>query len=203
MSCLSVLLIYRPRITLLYHFPNDSPSLESDAFLFVPLFSFYWFNSSANFAAVLNVELIFGWFLSWLLTTFKTWSSANCVFRNSAILNISALYVASICNRPLPPSLLSPYSPSISAFGWWILYTFSIFLVFLSIFRIYSNLQLIIKKFYFNQLVFWSSKFLHCVGPFIRIFISKSYYYYYYYYCSSSSSSSSSCCCCCCYETFL
>ena len=34
------------------------------------------------------------------------------------------------------------------------LYIFSIFLVFLSIFRIYSNLQLIITKLYFNQLVF-------------------------------------------------
>ena len=34
------------------------------------------------------------------------------------------------------------------------LYNFSIFLVFLSIVRIYSNLQLIIKKLYFNHLVF-------------------------------------------------
>jgi hypothetical protein len=36
---------------------KDSPNLESNAFPFVSL---YWFNSSANFAAVLVVELIFG-----------------------------------------------------------------------------------------------------------------------------------------------
>ena len=50
----------------------------------------------------------------------------------SAILIISASYTASTCTSPLPPSFLFTYSLSMSAFGWWILYTVSIFLVFQS-----------------------------------------------------------------------
>jgi hypothetical protein len=42
---------------------------------FTSLFTFDLFNYSATFAAILNVELIFGWLLSWLLAIFT-----NCFF---------------------------------------------------------------------------------------------------------------------------
>ena len=117
---------------------------------FVSLFSFNWFNSSTIFAASLIVEFIFRWLLSWLLTIFINWSSIYFVLKCSALFIICALYVTSICYRPLPPPSLFTYNLSISAFGWFILYTVSTFLVFLSIFLISSNLQLILPKLYLN-----------------------------------------------------
>src|SRR5215469_4856525 len=81
---------------------------------------------------------------------FTNWSSLYFVLRYSTILIISALYVASTCTSPLPPSFLFTYSLSISAFGWYILYIVSIFLVFLSICFISSILQLIISKLYLS-----------------------------------------------------
>jgi len=88
--------------------------------------------------------------LLWLLTIFTSWSSAYFMLRYSAILNIPALYVASICNSLLPPPFLFTNSLPTSAFGWCTLYTYSTTLVFLSIFLISSNLLLIIPKLYLN-----------------------------------------------------
>jgi hypothetical protein len=42
----------------------------------------------------------------------KNWSSLSFVLRYSAILIISALYAASTCTSPLPPSFLFTYSLS-------------------------------------------------------------------------------------------
>src|SRR5215469_7633160 len=88
--------------------------------------------------------------LSWTLTMFTNLSSLYFVLRYSAILIISALYAASTCTSPLPPSFLFTYSLSVSAFGCCILYFVSIFLVFLSICFISSILQLIIPQLYLN-----------------------------------------------------
>ena len=121
-SCLSILLIYWPSITLLLHFFSEEPPhllfMCWMSSLFVTLFSFDWFNSSAAFATILIIEFIFGWLL---LTMFTNWSSAYFMFRYSAVLIISALCLTSICNRPLPPSFHFTYGLLISAFGWCIL----------------------------------------------------------------------------------
>ena len=111
--CLSILVIYWPCITLLSNFffknyPNFAFMCWMP-FFFASLFSFDWFNYSATFAAALIVEFLFDWLLSWLLTTFTNWPSIYSVFKYSAVLIISALYVASVCNRPLPPPFLSTY----------------------------------------------------------------------------------------------
>ena len=132
-SCLSILLIYWPCITLFPHFffkyfPNFAFICCMPSF-FVSQFSCAWFNFSADFAATLIVEFLFGWLCLWLLVILTDWSSAYFVFRYSAVLIISALYVASVCNRSLSPHFLFTYSPSISVFGWCILYTVSTFLV--------------------------------------------------------------------------
>ena len=93
-SCLSILLIYWPSITLLPHFfSEESPYLLFRCWmssLFVSLFSFDWLNSSTTFATILIVEFIFDWLL---LTIFTNWSSACFVFRYSAI-SINLLYVS-------------------------------------------------------------------------------------------------------------
>jgi len=131
-SCQYILLIYWPRITLHSHF-----SLRILLILllcvehlpFVSLFLLNWFKSSANFAVTLSIELKFGWLLLWLLI-FKNWSSIYFVFKYSAVLITSALYMASVCNRPLLPSFLFTYSLSISAFGRCILYNVSNFFFF-------------------------------------------------------------------------
>jgi len=61
-------------------FFKDSPNL---VFLFwMPSFlchSFYWLNSSTNFAAVLVLEFIFGWSLSLIVTIFTDRSSSYFV----------------------------------------------------------------------------------------------------------------------------
>lgn len=69
------------------------------------------------------------------------------VCRYSEILIISALYIASNCNKCLFPPFLFRYGRSESAFRWCNVYIFSIYQVFLSIF---SNLQLVIPKLYLN-----------------------------------------------------
>ena len=90
-SCVSILPIHWPCISLLSHFffkdPTNLASMCWVPAFRVSLFSSDWLNSSATFAAVLIVELIFRWLLSWLLTIFTTWSSAYFVFRYSAILS--------------------------------------------------------------------------------------------------------------------
>ena len=64
-----------------YVFPfffRDSPNLALVCCIpsyFAPPFSFGWLNSSLIFAAVLIIDFIFGWVLSWLLTIFTNWSS--------------------------------------------------------------------------------------------------------------------------------
>ena len=65
---------------------------------FVSLFSFNWFNSSANFAVVLLNSYLVDCFCD--LTIFTNWSSAYFVFIYSAVLFNFALCVTSICNRP-------------------------------------------------------------------------------------------------------
>ena len=106
--CLSTLLIYWPYITLLSHFVfKDSPNL---AFvcrmpsLFESLYSFDWFSSSANFAAILIVEFIIGWLLSCLLTMTK-WPPAYFVLRYSAISSL--LYMSLQFVTGLYPSFFS------------------------------------------------------------------------------------------------
>jgi hypothetical protein len=71
---------------------------------------------------------------AWLLTIFTNWSSAYFVCRYFAILIISAVYVPTICNRPLPPPVLVTCVIPMSDFRWCILYIICFFLVFLSIF---------------------------------------------------------------------
>jgi hypothetical protein len=78
------------------------------------LFSFGWLNSSMIFTTALTFEFVFGRLLPWLLIIFTNWSSLYFLLRYSAILIISVLYAASICDRPLPPSFLFIYSLSIS-----------------------------------------------------------------------------------------
>jgi hypothetical protein len=153
-SCLSLFLTYWPRIILLSHFYFKD--FRNFAFIcwmpsfFASLFSFDWFNCSATFAATLIVQFIYGWLLLWLLTIWTNWSSIYFVFKYSAILIISAWYVASIYNRPHPLSFLFTYSLSLSAFGWCILYIVCTFIVFLPTFLISSSLRLIIIKLYLN-----------------------------------------------------
>jgi hypothetical protein len=60
-----------------------------------------WFNSSTIFAAVLIVEFVFGDCFCGF-NNYKV-SSLYFVFKYSAVLIISALFVALICNKPLPP----------------------------------------------------------------------------------------------------
>ena len=93
---------------------------------------------------------MYGWLHSWLLTIFTNCSSVHFVFRYSAILIVSEFYVVSVCNRSLLSSFFFTYSLSVSAFGWCILYIVNIFPVFLPIFRISSNRQLMIPKLYHN-----------------------------------------------------
>jgi hypothetical protein len=105
-SCLSILLTYWPYITLLSHFfIMDSPILACVCWMpsfFMSLLSFDWFHS-ATIAAILIVGFIFGWLLLWLLTIFTNWSYTYFMFRYSAILIFSALYVTAVSNRPLLP----------------------------------------------------------------------------------------------------
>ena len=53
----------------------------------------------------------------WLLTIFTNWSSAYFVLRYSVKRTTSALYIASICNKPLPPPFLITYSSPSPTFG--------------------------------------------------------------------------------------
>ena len=46
---------------------------------------FHWF-SSCNLSVALIVEFLFGWWLSWLLTIFTTWSSSYLLFGYSALV---------------------------------------------------------------------------------------------------------------------
>jgi len=61
--------------------------------LFVSLLSFVWINSSTTFAAILIVDFIFAWLLSWLLAICTNWSSLYLMFKYSAIFLIFPLYV--------------------------------------------------------------------------------------------------------------
>ena len=113
-SCLCIFLMYFPLFILFFHFFFKISlhfafvcCIPSCFASFIPL---SWFKSSKNFAADLNIEFIFGCMLSWTLTMLTNWSSLYFVLRYSAVLIISALYAASICNSPLPPSFLFTYS---------------------------------------------------------------------------------------------
>ena len=112
---------------------------------FVSLFSFDWFNSPATFAATSNVDFIFGWLISWLLTIFIHGSSVYLALKYSQYwlsrLHMSLQFVT---------GLFLLLSLSISGFGCCILYIFSTSLAFQSIFLIYYNLQLIMPKLYLN-----------------------------------------------------
>ena len=107
------------------------------------------FISSTTFAALLIVEFRLAWiFFLWFLTVFTNLSSLYFLFNYSAILVISAFYVASIITR-LSLLLYVLYAVFVS-FWVRILYIAGIFSMFLSKFYIYSSLQSIIQKLNLN-----------------------------------------------------
>jgi hypothetical protein len=113
------------------------------------LFSFDWLNSSANFAASLIDEFIFGLLLSCLLTIFTNW--CLCILCSDILKYLlSLLYMVLQMATGFFILSFSHIVLSVSAFGWCNLYICSTFLVFLSIFHISYNLQLVIPKLYLN-----------------------------------------------------
>ena len=110
------------------------------------LISFVCFDYSTTFACILVVDLVCGWFISWLLTVFT-----NCLLY-VLCSEILQYWLTLVCMSPQFETgiflLLSffTYSLFISAFGWWILYIVSVFLVSLSIFPISSILQFMVPK---------------------------------------------------------
>lgn len=114
-SCLSTLLIYRPCISLPYQFLfKHSPHLPSVCFAFISYFTtLVWLvYSFCNFCCHFKCYL-----LSRLLAIFTNWSSLYSEFRYSTVFIISAFFVASDFNMPVPSTFHFTYNLYILALG--------------------------------------------------------------------------------------